>query len=1619
MGDPVSLSCFAGNIFDKVFDPIKYLVIYPITALYFCKQNVTKLMAKLDVLAIRERDLQHRVCEAQQRGDEILEEVEQWMSEAHEHISGKRKADVDELIAKAERKYCFGCCPNPKALYDLSEKAKEYAADVDGLMQKVFGGVSYFHFQKQESIVSRDDFVNFKSRNKVLGEIMNALQSPTVDMVGVYGMPGVGKTTLVKEVKRKAEQEKLFDVVVMANVTSSPDLPKLVEEMALGLGMCQLPEGLRSRQVAARINGRLTEKNALVILDDVWEKIDLKKDLGIPGSKQKRLVAGQQNEESSLPHNEEGSLREEPKECKVLLTSRQHKVLLEEMGVQSDNIFHVNKLEDDEAKELFKLRVQDDIESSHRSDVIEIVKRSSGLPLAIEKIAMALRGKDNQQWNSLLPKLKASTDVVRAAIEFSFGQLESKELQQTFLLCCLMGRNASIEDLMEYGTGLKLFPGLNKIEEFRDAALASVKILRDSSLLLNGPTNMQFDMQDADQEVAMSIASRDGEMLSSKDEDAAAVWPDEEAISVKLKWIYLPNADISQLLRELELRSNSEGGYKQVQCPQLTFFHLSNKYPSSETAVPADFFEGMKNLEVLSLTKMHFLSMPQSISLLTKLRTLRLNQSKLGALEGLGEIMGKLKKLQVLNLAGCDITELPMEIACLTMLKLLDMTDCTNLKVISRDILSKLYRLEELKMANSFDQWQFIEQHENQNGNASLAELKNLKKLTTLEVCINDIQMIPEGLFNAERKRYKIFVGDLWRHRYSSSENTKILKLELKAGSSHSSVTKLLKVCEELHLEGLHGVKNVVYQLENEGFQKLRSLYVRNAPGIQFMIDSERLVCSDPFPVLEELVLQNLTKMEKICLKQLIQLQEISLIDCENVEEIVAEEAQVTVREIEEAATKVEPGQEIVAEEAQATIREIEEAATKIELGQVRSLRLEKLPNFISFCQEKNSRVADQEGDRLSSSRCMPLFNEKVVFPMLEELQLTDVKIDRIWNTLATRDSVQKLTKLNIVSCSDLKYLFSSSLANGLVKLLRLRIVGCKSLREIIATDTGPEMGNCFVEFPSLKRLSIINCPELMGFMVKSESTNEADDALPFFDEHVAFPCLESIILYDLRNTKIIWHSQLSPGSFGKLSELKVGNCENLMTIFTKDMLGSIFKSIDTLAIYKCASIEEVFKVGEINFKESVQTPLRNLLINGLPSLKHVWNEDPKEILTFRNMESVVVRNCPNIKSVFPISVAKGLKQLQKLQIESCGVEEIVAMGREGTEAEVKFVFPRLSNLRLAKLESLRYFYSGKHRTLWPELKKLDVFDCGCVDEVEIRNGQGRPDFPVGQPLFYMKEIIPQLEKLSLSKDDIDMIRESRFKRDFFFSIKVLRISHYIGGESAIFPIGFLRKFYDLEKLVLTKCSLEELFPSHGQGEVEEEEQKHFDTQFSRIKTLKLEFITNLKHVWSGDSSNVLSNLETLKVVRGDDLISLWTSTTSFKNLTTLFVAGCHKMENLVSVATVQSLVNVKSMTVRYCYKLTEIVGSQGDLTQDPIIFSSLRYLKLEALIRLACFCSGNFIFDFPNLGQLIVEQCPKLEIFSKRVPKTPRLLQVEGGVLWNMEGCIYWFGGFEPLRVS
>ncbi|GLT95532.1 hypothetical protein SLE2022_132100 [Rubroshorea leprosula] len=610
---------------------------------------------------------------------------------------------------------------------------------------------------------------------------------------------------LLKEVKRKTEQEKLFDAVVMVSVTKKdPDYRKIQEDIAYDLGL-ELPVGIGHRSVADRLRARFLKKRKfLVILDDIWDKLDLEA-LGIPFEDQQKM-----NLETGSSSTEDQQMK-----CKILLSSREFNVLKTEMATQKE--IPVGKLKDQEVWQLFKKRVGDRAESSELQPTnTDIVTECKGLPLAIATLAEALKDKSSYEWRSALQKLRHSSPsnffginaAVYTAIEVSYNDLESDLLKRTFLLSSFMGHNASIQDLLKYGVGLGLFSQSNTMEEAWDEVLTLISKLKASSLLIDGSNSRRFDVQDVIRDVAVSIACRDRHGLFLEDDHFPIEWSDKEATK-GFEWLSLQHVTIEELPDELE-------------SPQLTFFRLSNKNPSLK--IPATFFKGKQSLRVLDLTHMEMPSLPSSICLLKNLHTLCLDHSVLGDIR----IIGELKNLKILSLLRSDIKMLPREIGQLTQLKLLDLSGCTKLKVILPRVLASMSRLEELYLGNSFNGWEHEEQ-ENQR-NASLAELKQLKKLTALEVHIRDVKMIPEDLSFEKLERYKIFIADAWNNWDSSPESSTILKLQLRASISFDySLKQLLKMSEELHLEELKGVKNILYELDSEGFQELKYLHIHKS----------------------------------------------------------------------------------------------------------------------------------------------------------------------------------------------------------------------------------------------------------------------------------------------------------------------------------------------------------------------------------------------------------------------------------------------------------------------------------------------------------------------------------------------------------------------------------------------------------------------------------------------------------------------------------------------------------------------------------------------------------------------------------------------------------------------
>ena len=151
--------------------------------------------------------------------------------------------------------------------------------------------------------------------------------------------------------------------------------------------------------------------------------------------------------------------------------------------------------------------------------------------------------------------------------------------------------------------------------------------------------------------------------------------------------------------------------------------------------------------------------------------------------------------------------------------------------------------------------------------NACLSELNNLTLLTSLDIQIPDVKLLPEDRVFDNLGRFKIFIGDVWLWE-ESYKIDRILKLS-KFGTSLLHVvdgmSKLLKRSEDLHLREFCGGIDVVSKLDGEGFPTLKHLKVESSPKIQYIV---RLM--DLTPSCHAFLF-----METLSLNQLINLQEV------------------------------------------------------------------------------------------------------------------------------------------------------------------------------------------------------------------------------------------------------------------------------------------------------------------------------------------------------------------------------------------------------------------------------------------------------------------------------------------------------------------------------------------------------------------------------------------------------------------------------------------------------------------------------------------------------------------------------------------------------------------------
>ncbi|MBA0818452.1 hypothetical protein Gohar_027868, partial [Gossypium harknessii] len=447
-------------------------------------------------------------------------------------------------------------------------------------------------------------------------------------------------------------------------------------------------------------------------------------------------------------------------------------------------------------------------------------------------------------------------------------------------------------------------------------------------------------------------------------------------------------------------------------------------------------------------------------------------------------------------------------------------------------------------------------------------------------------------------------------------------------------------------------------------------------------------------------------------------------------------------------------------------------------------------------------------------------------------------------------------------------------------------------------------LGSKGLECPSLLEIKIANCSNmttLISTFSRDEDKepiigDEVDNVSTFFSDKVAFPNLEKITISHLRKAKRIWYNQLHTSSFSMLKELTVKDCDALLNIFPHFLLRA-FKRLEKLIVIDCASVEEVFQLQvqglDVEEKYTVDSQLKEVNLVCLPKLKHVWTKYHMRNISFESLRQVCIQECWSLKTLFPFSIAKDLQQLERLTIDNCGLEEIVSKNVEGSdEQEICFAFNQLSFLMLWHLPYLKCFNPGMHRTTWPALKQLRISGCWRIKLFGHEKSQIR------HPLFLIEKVIPQLEEVSFSHGDIVMISDGQFEADLFCNVKFLLITCY-SDVSDVFPISFIRRFYNLEGLDMVFCNFKEL----ASFESDACEDKDMTITIPKIKKLKLDMVDNIRHLCKQDSplDHICASLECLELWQCDNLINLGLGLSFFETLTTLDVWKCNGMSELIT----------------------------------------------------------------------------------------------------------------------
>ncbi|XP_062023091.1 TMV resistance protein N-like [Rosa rugosa] len=550
-----------------------------------------------------------------------------------------------------------------------------------------------------------------------------------VRFIGIWGMGGIGKTTMVRVVHERISHEFEFNFLLTDVRNSSVEkggLLNLQKQLLSGIGAKKI-DILDLQEGATILKRLLPHKKVLLILDDVNHSSHLE------------YLAGNPEWFGS------GS--------RVLITTRNEHLLVEH-GVERR--LKVEELNDDDSLQLFSLKAfkrgypEEDFLGLSKS----VINYAKGLPLALKVLGSFLYGRGPSEWNSALGKLaRVCNSEIFDILKISYDGLDSEEKKIFLDIACFF--NGEDKDRVT-----------KVLTSFDFSAIVGIEVLMERSLLIvshgrlrmhdllrkmgreivhlqspnePGRRSRLWLLEDIKHVLTKNTGTEAIEGISVNSTELGAdvdVTPKSFSMMNELRYLKIKNGNLPKGLEYLpdSLRILDWTRYPLKSLPshfnpqkllELSLSHSCIKHfrigteplwklktidlSYSLNLVSTPNFKGMPYLENLFLQGcIRLYKVDPTIEVLERLTVLNLkdcknlvhfassvhglkylkvlNLSGCSKLKKLPNDMGHLESLEELHLNGTGIRELPSSIGMLERLPVLKMEDCKHLECLPSSV---------------------------------------------------------------------------------------------------------------------------------------------------------------------------------------------------------------------------------------------------------------------------------------------------------------------------------------------------------------------------------------------------------------------------------------------------------------------------------------------------------------------------------------------------------------------------------------------------------------------------------------------------------------------------------------------------------------------------------------------------------------------------------------------------------------------------------------------------------------------------------------------------------------------------------------------------------------------